>query len=57
MAYKIRKDDCVGCGVCKENCPVDCIEQDGDKYKIIAAQCVACGTCAANCPANAIDTD
>jgi MinD superfamily P-loop ATPase len=57
MAYKIKKDDCVGCGVCKENCPVDCIEQDGDKYKIVADQCVDCGTCAANCPANAIDAE
>ncbi len=57
MAYKINKDECVGCGACKDSCPVDCISQDGDKYKINPDECIDCGTCAANCPANAIDAD
>ena len=56
MAFKIKKDDCVGCGVCKENCPVSCIAPDADgKMVINADECVDCGTCAANCPVNAID--
>ena len=29
MAYKINPDVCVSCGVCKENCPVECIKEDG----------------------------
>ncbi len=54
MAYKIDAEQCLGCGACKENCPVEAIAQDGDKYKIDAATCVDCGTCAGNCPASAI---
>ena len=33
MAYKIN-DDCLACGACKENCPVDCISDAGAKYEI-----------------------
>ena len=56
MAYKINPDVCVSCGVCKENCPVECIKQaDDGKMVINADECVDCGTCAANCPVNAID--
>jgi NAD-dependent dihydropyrimidine dehydrogenase PreA subunit len=55
MAYKINPDVCVKCGVCKENCPVECIKEQDDKMVINPDECVDCGTCAANCPVNAID--
>jgi NAD-dependent dihydropyrimidine dehydrogenase PreA subunit len=55
MAYKINPDVCVSCGVCKENCPVECIKEADGKMVINADECVDCGTCAANCPVNAID--
>ena len=57
MAFKINHDDCVGCGVCKENCPVECIKFVDDKPVINPDECVECGTCAANCPADAIKAD
>ena len=55
MAYKINPDVCVCCGVCKENCPVECIKEADGKMTINPDECVDCGTCAANCPVNAID--
>ncbi|MBO4330455.1 MAG: 4Fe-4S binding protein [Oscillospiraceae bacterium] len=54
MAFKIKPDDCVGCGVCKDNCPVECIKEVDGKCVINADECVGCGTCMANCPSDAI---
>lgn len=54
MAHVIDKEKCVGCGACKENCPVEAISQDGDKCKIDSEKCVDCGACAGNCPVEAI---
>lgn len=54
MAYKINPEKCKKCGVCKENCPVECISEKDGSFVINADECVDCGTCAANCPADAI---
>ena len=51
MAYKIT-DDCIGCGVCKDNCPVSAIAE-GSPYVIDADACIDCGACAGNCPVGA----
>ena len=33
MAYSIRKDECINCGACDPDCPVDAIsEQDGARF-------------------------
>jgi ferredoxin len=52
MAYKIT-DGCVGCGTCKDNCPVDAISE-GDIYVIDQDVCIECGSCQAGCPSDAI---
>lgn len=52
MAYKIS-DACVGCGACKEVCPVDAISE-GDVYTINPDVCIDCGACAGECPSDAI---
>ena len=52
MAYKIS-DDCISCGVCAENCPVNTITECDGKYVINADECVDCGTCADTCPVEA----
>ena len=56
MAYKIS-DDCIACGACAEQCPVEAISEGDGKYVIDADQCVDCGTCAAECPNDAISQE
>ncbi|MDA3931282.1 MAG: 4Fe-4S binding protein [Tenericutes bacterium] len=48
-------DTCIACGTCKENCPVDCIEE-GDIYVVDEDACIDCGVCEANCPVDCIIT-
>ena len=45
MAYVIT-DECVSCGTCAAECPVEAISEGDDKYVIDADTCVDCGTCA-----------
>ena len=52
MAYTIS-DDCINCGVCKEDCPVDAITEGEEKHVIDAEKCFDCGACAENCPVDA----
>ena len=53
MAYVIS-DECIMCGACQSECPVEAISEGDGKYVIDADQCVECGTCAAECPNDAI---
>ena len=52
MAYKIT-DDCIDCGACIGECPVECISEGDGKAVIDADQCIDCGTCAGVCPVEA----
>ncbi|MDD4074905.1 MAG: 4Fe-4S binding protein [Eubacteriales bacterium] len=52
MAYVIS-DECLSCGACASECPVDAISQGADHYEINPDLCVECGTCAATCPVGA----
>jgi ferredoxin len=54
MAYKIT-DECVACGTCAAECPVEAIHEGDGKYEIDADACIECGTCADACPTNAIE--
>ena len=49
MAYKIS-DDCISCGACAAECPVEAISEGDGKYEIDADKCIDCGTCADTCP-------
>ena len=53
MAYKIT-DDCVSCGACAEECPVESIKEGDGKFEIDENTCTGCGTCASVCPTEAI---
>lgn len=51
MAYKISAD-CIACGACADQCPVDAISA-GDPIYVISDACIDCGNCASVCPVEA----
>lgn len=55
MAHKIS-DDCIACGACMEECPVDAISE-GDIYKIDPDTCTDCDACTEVCPVEAISAE
>lgn len=52
MAFAIS-DDCICCGACVGECPVNCIQEGTEKYSIDADTCISCGSCAEVCPVDA----
>ena len=52
MAYVIN-DDCINCGACIDECPVEAITAGDDKHTINAEECIACGACASASPGDA----
>jgi len=53
MAYVIS-DECIACGSCEEECPVEAISEGDEKYVIDPNLCTNCGACADVCPVEAI---
>ncbi len=49
MAYKIS-DECIMCGACAAECPVEAISEGDGKYDINPDTCIDCGSCAEVCP-------
>jgi NADH:ubiquinone oxidoreductase subunit F (NADH-binding)/NADH:ubiquinone oxidoreductase subunit E len=48
-------DDCIGCTICAQRCPVDAIEfKPYEKHEIDQEKCIRCGTCKTVCPADAV---
>ncbi len=56
MAYKIS-DECISCGACASECPVEAIAEGDGKYEISADTCIDCGNCAEVCPVGAPSAD
>ncbi|MDA3958969.1 4Fe-4S binding protein [Oceanispirochaeta sp.] len=54
MAYVINAEDCVNCGACEGECPVDAISEKDDARIIDADLCTSCGACADVCPTECI---
>ncbi len=52
MAYKIS-DECISCGACEPECPVQAISEGESKYEIDPEKCIDCGACADVCPVGA----
>lgn len=49
----VISSECITCGACKSECPVDAIHE-GDEQYTIDENCIDCGACVAVCPVDAI---
>ena len=47
-------DDCIACGTCVPECPVDCISEGDPIYVIDEDVCIDCGACEVVCPVEAM---
>lgn len=52
MAYYIN-EECINCGACEPECPVEAISEGDERYVIDAEKCTDCGACADVCPVDA----
>lgn len=52
MAFTIT-DECINCGACMADCPVDAISEGDGKFVINPDTCIDCGACAGTCPVGA----
>ncbi len=53
MAHKIT-EECISCGACEAECPVEAISQGDEIYEIDPDKCTDCGACVEVCPTEAI---
>jgi NAD-dependent dihydropyrimidine dehydrogenase PreA subunit len=55
ISYVIDTEKCIGCTVCKKNCPTHCIEGELKKpHTINIDNCIRCGSCYTKCTFGAI---
>ena len=57
MAHQISHNECLGCGACAANCPIDAISLRDGVYTVDEGMCIDCGACDASCPVDAITLD
>ena len=53
----VDKNDCIGCRICVDECPVDTIYMENNNAIINMENCIRCGKCHGACPEGAIKHD
>src|SRR6056297_2727211 len=53
----VKKEDCVGCGICVDKCPVGSITLTDGVASIDMTNCIHCGVCHSACPRGAVEHD
>jgi len=53
MTYVVT-DECIDCGFCIPECPIDAIKQIADRVVIRPSVCIDDGACVSVCPVDAI---
>ncbi len=51
---QVDQAKCIGCGLCRSDCPVNNIHVTQKKARIISQDCIKCGHCVAICPKAAV---
>lgn len=54
VILRVKKDLCLGCGLCAESCPQQAISLQSGQAKIYHNRCNHCGLCLNVCPQGAI---
>ncbi|WP_135612859.1 4Fe-4S binding protein [Methanococcoides sp. AM1] len=58
MVAIVNRDECVGCGVCVDDCPAEAITMDEENIAVVdAGKCTECGICVDSCPSEAISME
>lgn len=58
LHYEIITDNCIGCGMCKRNCPVEAISGEKKAPHLIDQDiCIKCGKCFEVCKFSAVAVD
>lgn len=54
MAAQVNTEECIGCGLCVDECPVSAIAVENDVAVVSEDDCIECGACESECPNGAI---